>query len=72
MLWEQLLANEQVSADDVFQVLRDLPKTHAYRSSIASREALTARVWTLLLAMGESTELRNNVCLKTRGAPPLR
>ncbi|WP_242176269.1 MULTISPECIES: NEL-type E3 ubiquitin ligase domain-containing protein [unclassified Pseudomonas] len=68
LLWEQLLANEQVSADDVFQVLRDLPKTHAYRSSIASREALTARVWTLLLAMGESTELRNNVCLKTRGA----
>ena len=67
-LWEQLRANESVRADDVFEVLRDLPNTYAYSASSESRQALTARVWTLLLAMADSTELRNNVCLNTYGA----
>ncbi|KRP61010.1 NEL-type E3 ubiquitin ligase domain-containing protein [Pseudomonas trivialis] len=67
-LWEQLRANEEVRADDVFQVLADLPKTFAYTRSDASRQALTVRVWTLLTAMGESTQLRNAVCLNTYGA----
>ncbi|AZE71371.1 hypothetical protein C4K00_1126 [Pseudomonas synxantha] len=67
-LWDQLRANEPVRADDVFEVLRDLPKTLAYYVSLESRQALTTRVWTLLLAMGDSTELRNNVCLNTYGA----
>ncbi|MBP1128010.1 MULTISPECIES: NEL-type E3 ubiquitin ligase domain-containing protein [Pseudomonas] len=67
-LWEQLRANEEVRADDVFQVLRDLPETFAYKASTDARQALTTRVWTLLQAMGDSTELRNNVCLNTYGA----
>ncbi|MBV4478567.1 NEL-type E3 ubiquitin ligase domain-containing protein [Pseudomonas khavaziana] len=67
-LWEQLRANESVHADDVFEVLRDLPNTYAYSASSESRQALTTRVWTLLLAMADSTELRNNVCLNTYGA----
>lgn len=67
-LWEQLRNNEPVRADDVFEVLRDLHQTYAYNASSESRQALTARVWTLLLAMCDSTELRNNVCLTTRGA----
>lgn len=67
-LWEQLQANEDVRADDVFAVLRELRKTFAYGYSEASKQALTTRVWTLLKAMGESTELRNNVCLNTYGA----
>ncbi len=67
-LWEQLKANETVSADDVFRVLRDLKRTYAYRSSAISRARLTERVWTLLNAMGESTQLRNTVCLNTYGS----
>lgn len=66
-LWEQLKANETASADDVFRVLRDLKRTHAYRNT-ASRIRLTERVWTLLIAMGESTQLRNTVCLNTYGS----
>ena len=64
-LWQQLLENESPNPADVFQVLRDLTRTYAYTHS---REALTARVWVLLQAMGESTQLRNNVFLKTYGA----
>ena len=66
-LWEQLKANETARADDVFRVLRDLKRTHAYRHT-ASRARLTERVWTLLIAMGESTQLRNAVCLNTYGS----
>ncbi|MFL9671924.1 NEL-type E3 ubiquitin ligase domain-containing protein [Pseudomonas marginalis] len=66
-LWEQLQANETASADDVFRVLRDLKRTHAYRST-ASRTRLTERVWSLLIAMGESTQLRNTICLNTYGS----
>lgn len=67
-LWKQLVTNKPESADDVFRVLRDLPKTYAYGASQETREALTDRVWTLLQAMGESAELRKNVCLNTYGA----
>ncbi|MBY8948074.1 hypothetical protein J1G35_19630 [Pseudomonas sp. SH10-3B] len=66
-LWEQLKANETASADDVFRVLRDLPRTLAYRT-VESRMRLTDRVWDLLIAMGESTQLRNTVCLNTYGS----
>ncbi|NMY24713.1 hypothetical protein HBO19_01825 [Pseudomonas sp. WS 5021] len=66
-LWEQLKANETASADDVFRVLRDLKNTHAYRNK-KLRPGLTKRVWTLLQAMGESTQLRNAVCLNTYGS----
>lgn len=66
-LWEQLTQNETTRADDVFRVLRDLKRTHAY-AGIASRTSLTERVWTLLIAMGESTQLRNTVCLNTYGS----
>ncbi len=66
-LWEQLKANETASADDVFRVLRDLKRTHAYRSP-ASRTRLTERVWSLLIAMSESTQLRNTICLNTYGS----
>lgn len=68
LLWEQLKAHEGANPDDVFRVLSDLSRTYAYNSSAASREALTRRVWTLLLAMGKSTQLRNNVCLNTYGS----
>ena len=66
-LWEQLKTNETASADDVFRVLRDLKRTHAYRSN-TSRTRLTERVWSLLMAMGESTQLRNTICLNTYGS----
>ncbi|VVP70298.1 hypothetical protein PS907_02238 [Pseudomonas fluorescens] len=68
LLWESLLLSEETRPDDAFQVLRDLTQTYAYVGSRVSREALTTRVWTLLLAMGESTELRNNVFLNTYGS----
>ncbi|WP_455827618.1 NEL-type E3 ubiquitin ligase domain-containing protein [Pseudomonas graminis] len=64
-LWQQLLDTESPRPDDCFEVLRDLTKTSAYTRS---REALTARVWVLLEAMGQSTELRNNVFNNTYGA----
>lgn len=67
-LWEQLKANETARADDVFRVLRDLKNTLAYRHSDTSRTALTKRVWNLLKAMGESTQLRDTVCLNTYGS----
>lgn len=68
LLWERLLANQEARPDDVFQVLRDLTQTYAYGASTASRVVLTERVWTLLLAMGESTQLRNTVFLNTYGS----
>lgn len=67
-LWEQLKAHEGASPDDAFRVLSDLTQTYAYIAAGASRNALTQRVWTLLRAMGESTELRNNVFLNTYGS----
>lgn len=67
-LWEQLKAHEGANSDDAFRVLTDLTQTYAYIEAGASREALTRRVWTLLQAMGGSTELRNNVFLNTYGS----
>lgn len=67
-LWEQLKHHEGANPEDVFRVLTDLTQTYAYKASTARREALTQRVWTLLLAMGKSTELRNNVFLNTYGS----
>lgn len=64
-LWEQLRNNEGASPDDTFRVLRDLPQSYAYTHSPASQQALTARVWHLLDAMGQSTELRERVFLNT-------
>ncbi len=67
-LWEQLLDSEEARPDDVFRVLADLTTTYAYTHSQQTREALTARVWVLLDAMGQSAQLRNNVFLNTYGA----
>ena len=67
-LWEQLRAHEGASPDDTFRVLADLTRTYAYLADNRRREALTQRVWDLLIAMGESTELRNNVYLNTYGS----
>ncbi|MCS3512199.1 NEL-type E3 ubiquitin ligase domain-containing protein [Pseudomonas grimontii] len=67
-LWEQLKHHEGANPDDAFRVLADLTNTYAYTAGGARREALTQRVWTLLLAMGESSELRNNVFLNTYGS----
>ncbi|MBN0979320.1 hypothetical protein JTY93_21270 [Pseudomonas hygromyciniae] len=67
-LWEQLKTHEGASSEDAFRVLTDLTQTYAYIEGGASRNVLTQRVWTLLQAMGESTELRNNVFLNTYGS----
>lgn len=67
-VWEQLKQHEGARPDDAFRVLTDLTQTYAYIAGGASREALTQRVWTLLTAMGQSTELRNNVFLNTYGS----
>ena len=63
-LWDQLLSIEEPSPDDTFRVLRDLTQAYAYTHASA-RPALTARVWRLLEAMGNSTELRNEIFLNT-------
>ncbi|MGY2292518.1 NEL-type E3 ubiquitin ligase domain-containing protein [Pseudomonas sp. SDO528_S397] len=64
-LWAQLERHTDPSPDDVFRVLRDLTKAHAFTRDLASRQALTDRVWRLLDAMGQSTQLRHNVFLNT-------
>lgn len=64
-LWQQLQRSEGASPDDAFRVLRDLTQSWAYRRNAATRQALTARVWVLLEAMGESTQLRERVFLNT-------
>lgn len=63
-LWDQLLSIEEPSPDDAFRVLRDLTQAYAY-SNTSARPALTERVWKLLEAMGNSTQLRNEVFLNT-------
>lgn len=67
-LWQQLLDSEEARPDDAFRVLADLTSTYAYTHSQQTRETLTARVWVLLDAMGQSAQLRNNVFLNTYGA----
>lgn len=64
-LWGHLKQHPGASPDDAFQVLRDLTQSYPYRKDAASREALTERVWVLLEAMGQSTELREKVFLNT-------
>lgn len=64
LLWDQLLSIEEPSPDDAFRVLRDLTQAYAY-TQVTARRALTARVWKLLEAMGNSTELRNEIFLNT-------
>lgn len=64
-LWDQLLRHEGARPEDAFRVLRDLTQSFSYRSSQDTRQALTQRVWQLLDAMGESTELRDRVFRST-------
>ncbi|WP_259740662.1 NEL-type E3 ubiquitin ligase domain-containing protein, partial [Pseudomonas poae] len=64
-LWIALKNNEGARSDDAFRVLSDLTKSYAYVKNEASKKALTQRVWHLLNAMGESTELRNDIFLNT-------
>ncbi|MBI6906741.1 NEL-type E3 ubiquitin ligase domain-containing protein [Pseudomonas palleroniana] len=64
-LWSLLKSNEDASPDDAFRVLKDLTKSYAYVKNETSKKALTQRVWHLLNAMGDSTELRNDVFLNT-------
>ncbi|UII72616.1 NEL domain-containing protein [Pseudomonas sp. HN11] len=64
-LWKQLQNSDGARPDDTFRVLRDLTQSFAYRRNAATQQALTQRVWHLLDAMGESTELRNQVFLNT-------
>lgn len=64
ILWDQLLSIDAPSPDDAFRVLRDLTQAYAYTHATA-RPALTERVWKLLEAMGNSTELRNEIFLNT-------
>lgn len=65
MLWDQLKRHEGARPDDTFQALRDLTQTLAYKTNEPSRRALIARVWRVLAAMGESTDLRERVFLNT-------
>ncbi|MFB3305832.1 NEL-type E3 ubiquitin ligase domain-containing protein [Pseudomonas sp. AMR01] len=67
-LWEQLEQHEGASPDDAFRVLRDLTQTLAYKISERSRMALTKRVWRVLMAMGESTDLRQRIYQNTYSA----
>lgn len=62
-LWQllQVEVEGQPLAADTFRVLRDLTASAPFIGGDATRQAITARVWALLTAMGESTELRNNV-----------
>lgn len=64
-LWDKLMHNDGARSDDVFRVLRDLTKSYSYMKDESSKKALTQRVWRLLEAMGDSTELRNDVFLNT-------
>jgi len=64
-LWEQLQHHEGARSDDAFRVLRDLVQSYAYTHSPASQQVLTTRVWHLLEAMGQSTELRERIFLNT-------
>ncbi|SES75312.1 C-terminal novel E3 ligase, LRR-interacting [Pseudomonas sp. NFR09] len=64
-LWEQLQHHEGARSDDAFRVLRDLIQSYAYTHSPASQQTLTTRVWHLLEAMGQSTELREQIFLNT-------
>lgn len=64
-LWQQLRQHEDANPDDTFRVLRDLTQSYAYRRNQATQQALTRRVWNLLDAMGQSTDLRNRVFLNT-------
>ncbi|MEZ0544236.1 NEL-type E3 ubiquitin ligase domain-containing protein [Pseudomonas sp. Env-37] len=63
-LWDQLLQIEEPRPDDAFRVFRDLTSAYAYRNTHL-RPALTKRVWKLMEAMGDSTELRNEIFLNT-------
>lgn len=63
MLWTQLLINPGgAHPDDAFRVLRDLSDSSAYRNA---RPSLTQRVWRVLEAMSDSTELRERIFLNT-------
>lgn len=64
-VWEQLQNHEGANPDDAFRVLRDLTKAFAYIKNQQAQQALTGRVWQLLNAMADSTELRNRVFLNT-------
>ena len=64
ILWDQLEndnAPGSASPIDVFRVLRDLTEADDYVNKPHRRPALIARVWRLLQAMAESSELRQNL-----------
>lgn len=64
-LWGHLLNQQGARPDDVFRVLADLTLSHDYLEGGHALSTLTRRVWRLLNALGESTELREKVFLNT-------
>ena len=67
-LWDALLEHEGASPDDTFRVLGDLTQSYDYRQGGRIRAGLTQRVWTLLIAMGNSNPLCETVFLNTYAA----
>ncbi len=62
-LWTQLSTHSgDARPDDTFRALRDLRDSSAFRNT---RPGLTQRVWKVLEAMGDSTELRDRIFLNT-------
>ncbi len=62
-LWTQLNTHSgDARPDDTFRALRDLRDSSAFRNT---RPGLTQRVWKVLEAMGDSTELRDRIFLNT-------
>ncbi|MCD7038353.1 hypothetical protein LRQ11_01710 [Pseudomonas sp. MAFF 311095] len=67
-LWDALREHEGASPDDTFRVLRDLTQSYDYRQGGRIRAGLTQRVWTLLIAMGNSNHLCETIFLNTYAA----
>ncbi|KAA6180974.1 NEL-type E3 ubiquitin ligase domain-containing protein [Pseudomonas veronii] len=67
-LWAALHDHQGARPDDVFSVLADLTQSLDYKQGGQVKKDLTTRVWRLLNALGESTELRETVFLNTYAA----
>lgn len=67
-LWQALASHEGARPDDVFSVLADLTQSLDYRQGGQIKKNLSLRVWRLLNALGDSTELRETVFLNTYAA----
>lgn len=67
-LWQALASHEGARSDDVFSVLADLTQSLDYRQGGQIKKNLSLRVWRLLNALGDSTELRETVFLNTYAA----